>query len=120
MERAVEDTARPLDVHFHTLLEQSQQTYLLRWDSIIRISGEHERFFEHYPEATPQTVFEFLGFREDNPSSILDASHTYERTDDTRSDVTRAGRPSTASTIACEASGPSRKCSRARIASATK
>lgn len=44
MERA-EDTARLLDVHFHTLLEQSQQTYLLRWDSIISISGEHDRFF---------------------------------------------------------------------------
>jgi uncharacterized alpha-E superfamily protein len=70
MERA-EDTARLLDVHFHTLLEQSQQTYLLRWDSIIRISGEHERFFALYPEATPQTVFEFLGFREDNPNSIV-------------------------------------------------
>jgi|KBSSwiStaDraftv2_1062776.scaffolds.fasta_scaffold235539_2 uncharacterized alpha-E superfamily protein len=70
MERA-EDTARLLDVHFHTLLEQSQQTYLLRWDSIIRISGEHERFFQCYPEATPETVFEFLGFREDNPNSIL-------------------------------------------------
>jgi uncharacterized alpha-E superfamily protein len=70
MERA-EDTARLLDVHFHTLLEQSQQTYLLRWDSIIRISGEHERFFQCYQEATPQTVFEFLAFREDNPNSIL-------------------------------------------------
>ena len=44
MERA-EDTARLLDVHFHTLLEQSQQTYLLRWDSIISISGEYDRFF---------------------------------------------------------------------------
>jgi uncharacterized alpha-E superfamily protein len=70
MERA-EDTARLLDVHFHTLLEQSQQTFLLRWDSIVRISGEHERFFERYTEATPQTVFEFLAFREDNPNSIV-------------------------------------------------
>jgi uncharacterized alpha-E superfamily protein len=70
MERA-EDTARLLDVHFHTLLEQSQRTYRLRWDSIIRISGEHERFFGFYPEATPQSVFEFLGFREDNPNSIV-------------------------------------------------
>jgi uncharacterized alpha-E superfamily protein len=70
MERA-EDTARLLDVHFHTLLEQSQHTYLLRWDSIIQISGEHERFFDHFREATPQSVFEFLGFREDNPNSIV-------------------------------------------------
>ena len=70
MERA-EDTARLLDVHFHTLLEQSEQTYLLRWDSIINISGEHERFFECYDEATPQSVFEFLAFRESNPGSIV-------------------------------------------------
>ena len=70
MERA-EDTARLLDVHFHTLLEQSQQTFLLRWDSIIRISGDHERFFASNTEATPQAVFEFLGFRDDNPNSIV-------------------------------------------------
>jgi uncharacterized alpha-E superfamily protein len=70
MERA-EDTARLLDVHFHTLLEQSQQTYLLRWDSIIRISGDHEQFFGVHPHATPQTVFEFLGFRDSNPNSIV-------------------------------------------------
>src|SRR5262249_34155479 len=70
MERA-EDTARLLDVHFHTMLEQSQQTFFLRWDSIVRIRGEHDRFFEVYQEATPQTVFEFLAFREDNPNSIV-------------------------------------------------
>jgi uncharacterized alpha-E superfamily protein len=70
MERA-EDTARLLDVHFHTLLEQSQQTYLLRWDSMINISGEHDKFFQCYSEATPQTVFEFLAFREDNLNSIV-------------------------------------------------
>ena len=34
-------------------------------------AGEHERFFELYGDATPQTVFEFLGFREDNPNSIV-------------------------------------------------
>ena len=35
------------------------------------MSGEHERFFELYGDATPQTVFEFLGFREDNPNSVV-------------------------------------------------
>jgi uncharacterized alpha-E superfamily protein len=70
IERA-EDTARLLDVHFHTQVEQSQQTYLLRWDSIISISGEHERFFQCYREATPHAVFEFLGFHENNPNSIV-------------------------------------------------
>jgi len=70
MERA-EDTARLLDVHFHTQLEQSQQTYLLRWDSIVNISGEQDRFFECYTEATPHSVVEFLAFRDDNPNSIV-------------------------------------------------
>lgn len=70
MERA-EATARLLDVHFHTLLEQSQQTYRLRWDSIIQISGEHERFFACYDAATPESVVEFLAFREDNSNAVV-------------------------------------------------
>jgi len=69
MERA-EDTARILDVNYHMLLEQSQQTYRLRWEPLVNISGEQERFFKLYSMATTQTVFEFLGFHEENPNSI--------------------------------------------------
>ncbi len=69
MERA-EDTARILDVNYHMLLEQSQQTYRLRWEPLVNISGEQERFFKLYSMATTQTVFEFLGFHEQNPNSI--------------------------------------------------
>jgi len=69
MERA-EDTARILDVNYHMLLEQSQQTYRLRWEPLVNISGEQERFFKLYSMANTQTVFEFLGFHQENPNSI--------------------------------------------------
>ena len=69
MERA-EDTSRILDVNYHMLLEQSQQTYKLRWEPLVNISGEQERFFKLFTHATTQTVFEFLAFHEENPNSI--------------------------------------------------
>jgi uncharacterized alpha-E superfamily protein len=70
MERA-EDIARILDVNYYMLLEGSRQPYRLRWEPLVVISGEHERFYNHYAEANPHTVFEFLGFREDNTNSIV-------------------------------------------------
>ena len=39
IERA-EDTARILDVNYHMMLEQSQQSYQLRWDPLIIMAGE--------------------------------------------------------------------------------
>jgi uncharacterized alpha-E superfamily protein len=70
MERA-EHTARLLDVNYHMLLEGSLESYRLRWDAIVTISGEQDLFFELYREANAHNVFEFLGFREDNPNSIV-------------------------------------------------
>lgn len=70
MERA-EDTARILDVNYHILLDQSAKSYRLRWDQLVAITGEQERFFQCYQEANARNVFEFLAFREDNPNSIL-------------------------------------------------
>jgi len=70
MERA-EDTARILDVNYHMLLEQSAAPYRLRWDPLIIMAGEQERFFQFYTEANAQTVYEFLAFRSDNPNSIV-------------------------------------------------
>lgn len=70
MERA-EDTARILDVNYHMLLEQSQQTYRLRWEPLVIMAGEEKRFRETYEEANAHTVFEFLAFRQDNPNSIV-------------------------------------------------
>jgi len=69
MERA-EDTARILDVNYHMLLEESRQPYRLRWEPLIVMAGEEQRFKQRYSEADATTVFEFLAFRADNPSSI--------------------------------------------------
>jgi len=69
MERA-EDTARVLDVNFYTMLQQPQ-SYRLRWQPLVEIVGEQELFYSVYKEANPYTVLEFLGFREDNPDSIV-------------------------------------------------
>jgi len=66
-----EDTARIIDVTYHMLLEQSQDSYQLRWDAIITITGEQELFYRFYDEATPHNVIEFLAFREDNPNSVV-------------------------------------------------
>src|ERR1039457_7200221 len=70
IERA-EDTARILDVNYHMLLEQSQQSYRLRWEPLIVMAGEEKLFHQLYSEANAENVFEFLAFREDNPSSIV-------------------------------------------------
>jgi uncharacterized alpha-E superfamily protein len=70
IERA-EETARILDVNYHMMLEQSYQSDRLRWDPLVAMAGEEQRFRQFYSEATSRTVFEFLAFREDNPSSVL-------------------------------------------------
>ena len=70
IERA-EGTARILDVNYHMLLEQSQQSYRLRWEPLIIMAGEENRFRTCYGEANAENVFDFLAFRQDNPSSIV-------------------------------------------------
>lgn len=70
MERA-DNTARILDVNYHMLLEQPPDTYKLRWDPLVLITSESPLFYEKYGEANATTVFEFLGFDDANPSSIL-------------------------------------------------
>ena len=70
IERA-EDTARILDVTFHTLLERGQQAYSVRWEPILSMAGEAALFRQLYGEANAQNVFEFLAFNPNNPSSIL-------------------------------------------------
>ena len=89
MERA-EDTSRILDVNYHMLLEQSQQTYKLRWEPLVNISGEQERFFKLYTNATTQTVFEFLAFHEENPNSITQCiNHARENARTIRDRISR-------------------------------
>ncbi len=70
IERA-EDTARILDVNYHMMLEQSDLQYRLRWEPLIRMAGEEKPFQQLYTEANAYTVFDFLAFRADNPSSIV-------------------------------------------------
>jgi uncharacterized alpha-E superfamily protein len=70
IERA-EDTARILDVNYHMLLEQSQDSYQLRWEPLIVMAGEEKLFRRLYSEVNAPNVFEFLAFRQDNPSSII-------------------------------------------------
>jgi uncharacterized alpha-E superfamily protein len=70
MERA-EDTARILDVNYHMMLEQSEHPYHLRWEPLTVMAGEEKPFQQLYGEANARTVYEFLAFRSDNPSSIL-------------------------------------------------
>ena len=67
LERA-EDTARILDVNYHMLLEQSQQSYRLRWEPLIIMAGEDKLFRKLYDEVNAENVFEFLAFSEENPS----------------------------------------------------
>ena len=70
IERA-EDTARILDVNYHMLLEQSQDAYQLRWEPLMVMAGEEILFRKLYSEVNAENVFEFLAFRHDNPSSIV-------------------------------------------------
>src|ERR1700677_1462227 len=70
IERA-EDTARILDVNYHMLLEQSQQSYRWRWEPLIIMAGEEKLFGKLYDEVNAENVFEFLAFSEKNPSSIV-------------------------------------------------
>lgn len=69
MDRA-EHAARLLDVTYHMLLEQSQQTYELRWDAVIKMTGGHETFYRLFGDADPEKVCEFMLFREGNPNSV--------------------------------------------------
>lgn len=70
IERA-EDTSRILDVNYHMLLQQSQDSYHLRWEPLIVMAGEERLFRRLYSEVNAENVFEFLAFRPDNPSSVV-------------------------------------------------
>ncbi len=55
MERA-EDTARILDVNYHMMIEESPHAIRMRWDPLVAITGEQERFAAQCAQATPQRL----------------------------------------------------------------
>jgi uncharacterized alpha-E superfamily protein len=67
-----EDTARILDVNYYMMLEQAPAAYQLSWEPLLSMAGEREQFRQFYSQPTAESVFEFLAFRRDNPSSILE------------------------------------------------
>ena len=66
-----EDTARILDVNYYMMLEQASEAFEFNWEPILQMAGEEVHFRQVYQEANAETVFEFLAFRQDNPSSIV-------------------------------------------------
>ena len=67
-----EDTARILDVNYYMMLEQASDAFEFNWEPILKMAGEEVHFRQVYGEANAETVFEFLAFRRDNPSSIVE------------------------------------------------
>src|SRR5262249_57459028 len=42
------------------------------WERVVIMRGAEEGLFAQYDEAAPRSVFEFLGFSQDNPDSIVE------------------------------------------------
>ena len=79
MERA-EDTSRLINAVTLMILDIPGEASF-GWDSLIKIAGLDELFFEHYPEANEASVMRFLIQDERNPSSIMTCiAHARENT----------------------------------------
>lgn len=68
IERA-ENTARLLDVNYHSTLE-APKWFPVRWEPLLRITTSQEQYFEHFPEVTPYNVPVWLAIHPHNHSSI--------------------------------------------------
>lgn len=69
MERA-EATARMIDVHYHFGLESRYVGEVLRWSSILAISGNEDEFHQMYPELNERNILRFFAFDPKNLSSV--------------------------------------------------
>jgi uncharacterized alpha-E superfamily protein len=69
MERA-EATARMIDVHYHFGLESRYVGEVLRWSSILAISGNEEEFQTEYDELNEKNILYFFAFDPKNQSSV--------------------------------------------------
>jgi uncharacterized alpha-E superfamily protein len=73
IERA-ENIARIVDVNLQLLLDLKKledARLAQHWMPIVQSTGDEARFLELYPDASAQTVTDFLVFRGDNANSIL-------------------------------------------------
>lgn len=78
MERA-ENTARLINAITLMLLDMPRARF--GWDSLIKITGLDQLFFEHFPHADENTIINFLLYDDRNPSSIINSiSHARENT----------------------------------------
>ncbi len=72
IERA-ENNARILDVNIQLLLDfenQNEAAVRRHWEPIINSLEDRELFFSIHPEATAETVVDFVSFEKKNPNSI--------------------------------------------------
>ncbi len=69
VERA-ESVARFIDVNLQLMLDLPRGL-TSQWAPLVQITGDFEKFGERYPEATQETVIEFLAFDWENPNSIV-------------------------------------------------
>jgi uncharacterized alpha-E superfamily protein len=73
-ERA-EDVARFIDVNLNLSLDLGPEM-AHQWAPLIFTTGDQEKFQEHYGDASPQNVIQFLTFDEQNPNSIISCLRT--------------------------------------------
>lgn len=69
IERA-EDTARLLDVEFHSLLDRHVANPEEAWREFLRTLGKQDAFNEHFDEFTAGTVTSYLLWHPGNPDSV--------------------------------------------------
>ena len=69
VERA-EDITRILTVNFHSLLDAPVEVAESAWQPIIAITGDEERFRQHYHEYNARNVSEFLLWNPANPNAV--------------------------------------------------
>jgi uncharacterized alpha-E superfamily protein len=69
VERA-ENVARFVDVNLNLMLD-SPVGRGPSWEPLVMTTGDHQWFFEHYGDASPDAVMRFLTFDREYPNSIL-------------------------------------------------
>jgi uncharacterized alpha-E superfamily protein len=70
MERA-EDIARIMTVNFNALLDMPAHDAAQSWRSILKITGDEQRFSERYEDHTAENVMAYLLWHDDNPNAVL-------------------------------------------------